>query len=467
MNRELRDTIDRFKKEDGAAAANALCEKICYSIATEAKKELNGNAAVFCAMDKKKYEFSVFVKKVVKEEVKDPDREISLEDAAELKSEPRIGESLHVPVRIRNLSKITDNCIKESVRQMDLKNAILRFQKERGLDPDLFKEKICGAIATAARKEFGVKSGVYCEINDDFDIYICQRKTVVEEVLDPDSEMDLDEALTHKADALLGDTIEFPLELDDLGRIAAQSVKHIIRQGVREIENEQVLKNFQSRNNEIVTAKVISVNPTTGDATVEISGNEALLPKKDQVPGEILRDGDYIKIYIVDVKESPKGPKVILSRVNTGLVKRLFELEVPEIYDGSVEIRSIAREAGSRTKIAVYAADKNIDPIGSCIGPKGERVNRVIDMMGGEKIDIVRYSDNPREFISAALAPAEIVSVEIEDEVNRACRVTVPETQLSLAIGNKGQNARLAARLTGWKIDIKPYYGEYQPMIQL
>ena len=350
---------------------------------------------------------------------------------------------------------------------MDLKNAILRFQKERGLDPDLFKEKICGAIATAARKEFGVKSGICCEINDDFDIYICQRKTVVEEVLDPDSEMDLDEALTHKADALLGDTIEFPLELDDLGRIAAQSVKHIIRQGVREIENEQVLKNFQSRNNEIVTARVISVNPTTGDATVEISGNEALLPKKDQVPGEILREGDYIKIYIVDVKESPKGPKVILSRVNVGLVKRLFELEVPEIYDGSVEIRSIAREAGSRTKIAVYAADKNIDPIGSCIGPKGERVNRVIDMMGGEKIDIVRYSDNPREFISAALAPAEIVSVEIEDELNRACRVTVPETQLSLAIGNKGQNARLAARLTGWKIDIKPYYGEYQPMIQL
>ena len=467
MNRELRDTIDRFKKEDGAAAANALCEKICYAIATEAKKELGSNAAVFCAMDKKKYEFSVFVKKTVKEHVTDPDREISEAEALELKSEPRIGETLHIPVRVKNMSKITDACIKETVRQQDLKNAILRFQKERGLDPDLFKEKICGAIATAARKEFGVKSGIYCEINDDFDIYICQRKTVVEEVLDPDCEMDLDEALTHKADALIGDTIEFPLQLDDLGRIAAQSVKHIIRQGVREIENEQVLKNFQSRNNEIVTAKVLSINPLTGDATVEIAGNEALLPKKDQVPGEELKEGDYIKIYIVDVKESPKGPKVILSRVNTGLVKRLFELEVPEIYDGSVEIRSIAREAGSRTKMAVWASDSNIDPIGSCIGPKGERVNRVIEMMGGEKIDIVKYSDNPREFISAALAPAEIVSVEIEDEVNRACRVTVPETQLSLAIGNKGQNARLAARLTGWKIDIKPYYGEYQPMIQL
>jgi N utilization substance protein A len=418
-------------------------------------------------MDKKKYEFSVFVKKVVKEQVADPDREISLEDAAEIKNEPRIGESLHVPVRIRNLSKITDNCIKETVRQMDLKNAILRFQKERGLDPDLFKEKICGAIATAARKEFGVKSGVYCEISDDFDIYICQRKTVVAEVEDPDTEMTLEEAIAEKSDAVYGEVIETPMHLDDLGRIAAQSVKHIIRQGVREIENEQVLKNFQSRNNEIVTAKVLSVNAQTGDAAVDISGSEALLPKKDQIPGEELHEGDMIKIYIVDVKESPKGPKVILSRVNVGLVRRLFELEVPEIYDGTVEIRSIAREAGSRTKIAVYAADKNVDPIGACIGPRGERVNRIIEMMGGEKIDIVRYSENPREFISAALAPAEIVSVEIVDEEARSARVTVPENQLSLAIGNKGQNARLAVRLTGWKIDIKPYFGEYKPMIQL
>ncbi len=467
MNKELRDIVDRFKKEDGDAAASALCEKICYTIAREVKKELGGNAAVYCAMDKKKYEFNVFVKKTVREQVSDPDCEISPEDAAAIKSEAKIGETLPIPVRIKNLSKITDACIKESVRQLDLKNAILRFQKERGLDPELFIEKICGAIATAARKEFGVKGGIYCEINENFDIYICQRRTVVEEVLDPDTEISLDEAMEQKKDVLLGDTIEKPMHVDDLGRIAAQSVKHIIRQGVREIENEQVLKNFQSRNNEIVTAKVLSVNPLTGDATVEIAGNEALLPKKDQVPGETLREGDYIKIYIVDVKESPKGPKVILSRVNTGLVKRLFELEVPEVYDGTVEIRSIAREAGSRTKIAVYAADKNVDPIGSCIGPKGERVNRVIDMMGGEKIDIVRYSDIPREFISAALAPAEIVSVEIEDEVNRVCRVTVPENQLSLAIGNKGQNARLAARLTGWKIDIKPYYGEYQPMIQL
>lgn len=467
MNKELRDIVDRFRKEDGEAAANTLCEKICFSIATQAKRELGGNVEVYCAMDRKKYEFSVFVLKTVKENVTDTDTEISLPDAADIKAGAVIGERIHVPVRVKNLSKITDSCIKEVVRQLDLKNAILFYQKEKGLDLDLFMEKICNAIATAARKEFGVKSGIFCEINEDFDISICQRITVVEEVEDPDCEITLEEAREKKPDAQLGDVFETPMQVDDLGRIAAQSVKHIIRQGVREIENEQVLKNFQSRNNEIVTARVLSVNPQTGDATVDISGSEALLPKKDQVPGETLRDGDYIKIYIVDVKESPKGPKVILSRVNVGLVRRLFELEVPEIYDGTVEIRSIAREAGSRTKIAVYAADKNVDPIGACIGPKGERVNRIIQMMGGEKIDIVRYSDVPRDFISAALAPAEIVSVEIVDETARSARVTVPEMQLSLAIGNKGQNARLAARLTGWKIDIKPYYGDYQPMIQL
>ena len=216
-----------------------------------------------------------------------------------------------------------------------------------------------------------------------------------------------------------------------------------------------------------MTAKVISVNPATGDATVEIAKSEALLPKKDQIPGERLNVGDLIKIYVVDVKETEKGPKVILSRINTGLVKRLFEQEVPEIYDGTVEIKSVSREAGSRTKIAVWSQDANIDPIGACIGPKGSRVNAIIDLLGGEKIDIVKYSDDPKAYIGAALSPAEIVSVEVLDETEKTCRVTVPEAQLSLAIGNKGQNARLAARLTGWKIDIKPYYGDYQPMIQL
>lgn len=349
----------------------------------------------------------------------------------------------------------------------DLRDAIAIFQKEKGISQEQLCEKICNAVATAARKEFGVRSGIFCELNEDFELSLSMRKQVVEEVLDPDIEMDTEEAKEHDPDAKLGDTIVIPLKLANLGRIAAQSVKHIVRQGVREIEHEQVLKDFQSRNKEIVTAKVLNINPQTGDATVEIAKSEALLPKKDQVPGEKLNVGDYIKIYIVDVKETEKGPKVILSRINTGLVKRLFEQEVPEIFDGLVEVNSIAREAGSRTKIAVSGKDENVDPIGSCIGPKGARVNKIIELLGGEKIDIVRYSDDPKAYISAALAPAEIVSVEITDAEAKACRVTVPEAQLSLAIGNKGQNARLAARLTGWKIDIKPFYGDTRPMMQL
>lgn len=349
----------------------------------------------------------------------------------------------------------------------DLRDAVALFQKEKGISEEQLCEKICNAVATAARKEYGVKAGIYCELNSDFELSLSIRKEVVEEVFDPDVEMTLEEAREHEVDARIGDTVVIPLKLANLGRIAAQSVKHIVRQGVREIEHEQVLKDFQRRNKEIVTAKVLNVNPQTGDATVEIAKSEALLPKKDQIPGEKLKDGDFIKIYIVDVKETEKGPKVILSRINPGLVRRLFEQEVPEIFDGLVEINSIAREAGSRTKIAVSGKEENVDPIGSCIGPKGSRVNKIIELLGGEKIDIVRYSDDPKAYISAALAPAEIVNVEITDEEGKACRVTVPEGQLSLAIGNKGQNARLAARLTGWKIDIKPFYGDTRPMIQL
>lgn len=349
----------------------------------------------------------------------------------------------------------------------DLRDAIAIFRKEKGIDETLLCEKLCNAVATAARKEFDVKSGIFCEINKEYELILTRRQEVVDEVFDPDCEISVEDAKLIKEDAIPGDIIETPLQLANLGRIAAQSVKHIVRQGVREIEHEQVLREFQGKNKEIVTAKIVNINPQTGDATVEINGNEALLPKKDQIPGEKLTEGTFTKIYVVDVKETEKGPKVILSRINIGLVRRLFEQEVPEIFDGIVELKSIAREAGSRTKISVCSKDENVDPIGSCIGPKGSRVNKIVEMLGGEKIDIVKYSDNPVAYIGAALAPAEIVSVEIVDEAAKSCRVTVPEAQLSLAIGNKGQNARLAARLTGWKIDIKPYYGDYQPMIQL
>ena len=222
------------------------------------------------------------------------------------------------------------------------------------------------------------------------------------------------------------------------------------------------MQEFQSHNQEIVTAKVNIVDPNTGNATLEIGRAETLLPRSEQIPGEELESGDLIKVYIVDVKETDRGPKVMISRTHPGLVRRLFETEVPEITDGTVEIKEVSREAGSRTKIAVYSADENVDAVGACIGPRGARVSKVVDLLGGEKIDIVPFDEDPAKFIGAALAPADVIRVDILDAEEKTCKVIVPDTQLSLAIGNKGQNARLAAKLTGWKIDINPESGFYE-----
>ena len=224
-----------------------------------------------------------------------------------------------------------------------------------------------------------------------------------------------------------------------------------------------VLEEFQSKNSEIVSATVTSIDPVTGNATLKIGKSDAILPRSEQVPNETLVEGQIIKVYIVDVRETEKGPKIMISRTHPGFVRRLFEMEVPEIFDGIVEIKAVSREAGARTKMAVYSKDENVDPIGACIGPKGQRVSTIVEELGGEKIDIVKYSDDITAFVSEALSPASVVSVEIIDEAAKSCRASVPDHQLSLAIGNKGQNARLAAKLTGWKIDIRPesgYYGE-------
>lgn len=225
----------------------------------------------------------------------------------------------------------------------------------------------------------------------------------------------------------------------------------------------QTLIEFQSKLGEIVTATVERIDPKSGVATIKIGKSEATLPKSEQLGHDDLKEGDHIKVYIADVKDNERGPHAIISRTHPGLVKRLFEQEVPEIYDGVVEIKSISREAGSRTKMAVYSSNPDVDAIGSCIGNKGARVNKIVEELGGEKIDIVLYSDDPEKYISAALSPASVCKVEITDEETKSCRATVPDGQLSLAIGNKGQNARLAARLTGWRIDIRPesgFYGE-------
>lgn len=343
-------------------------------------------------------------------------------------------------------------------------DALVLLEKEKGIPLEYLIEKIQNAIAIAIKRDIGGSEDNLVEIDPKtgrFNVAI--RKTVVEEVTNPSMEILTEEASKYKKGALVGEKIEIPLETKEFGRIAAQAAKHVIRQGIREAERGQLLEEYQSKQYDIVTATVLRYDSKKGNVTLEIGRSEALLPKSEQIAGEEYVDGQKLKVYVSDVQNGEKGPRLVISRTHPGLVKRLFEMQVPEIYDGTVEIKSISREAGSRTKIAVYSKDENVDPIGSCIGPKGARVSSIVEELGGEKIDVVKYSEDPREFIAAALSPSEVVSVDIEDEEQKVCRVTVPDNQLSLAIGNKGQNARLAAKLTNWKIDIKPesgFYGE-------
>ncbi|MDR0314497.1 MAG: transcription termination factor NusA [Oscillospiraceae bacterium] len=340
--------------------------------------------------------------------------------------------------------------------------AVKMMEKEKGIPAQYLYEKIQNAIVVAVRRMYNGKDVVFCDIDQSsLTMNVVLRKNVVEEISDEDTDVLVDEAKKYKKSAKPGDIIEIPLETKKFGRIAAQTAKHVIRQGIRDAERGQMMQEFQSHNQEIVTAKVQSVDKRTGNATLEIGKAETLLPKSEQIPDEILHDGDLIKVYVVDVRETEKGPKAMISRTHPGLVKRLFETEVPEIYDGTVEIKAVSREAGSRTKLAVYSSDENVDAVGACIGPRGARVSKVVDLLGGEKIDIVPYSEDPKEFIAAALAPAEVVQVDIEEGAEKSCHAVVPDTQLSLAIGNKGQNARLAAKLTNWKIDINPQSGFY------
>ena len=335
--------------------------------------------------------------------------------------------------------------------------ALAMLEKEKGISVEYLCEKIENAIAIAIRRDYVGTEDVKVIIDPDtntFDVAI--RKTVVDEVEDPMNQILLEKAVKYNKKAQLGDVVDIPLETKEFGRIAAQTAKHVIKQGIREAERGQVLKEFQSREHEIITATVMSTDPVRGNVTLEIDHNEAFLLKTEQIPGETFFGGERIKVYVVEVVASERGPKVMISRTHPGLVKRLFEIEVPEIYDGTVEVKAVSREAGSRTKLAVWSKDPDIDAVGACIGTKGVRVAKIVDELGGEKIDVVQYSEDPVEFISAALSPAKVVSVEIDPDGNK---------QLSLAIGNKGQNARLAAKLTGWKIDIKPesgFWGEEQ-----
>ena len=341
--------------------------------------------------------------------------------------------------------------------------AVKLLVEEKDIPADYLYDKIAAAIVVAAKHNYNGKDIVHCDIDPEKEkIKVYVTKNVVDEIEDPDTDILLEDAQKIRKSAKVGKTIDIPLKTKQFGRIIAQNAKHVIRQGIKEAERNKQLEEFQSKNQELITAKVNRIDPVTGSASLEIGKTIAILPKNEQLPGEELHEGDNIKIFVVDVKESGKGPKIMISRTHPGLVRRLFETEVPEIYDGTIEIKSVSREAGSRTKIAVFSKDDEIDPVGACIGPKGQRVSTIVDALDGEKIDIVKYSDDVCQFISAALAPADVCSVEILDEQAKSCRATVPDDQLSLAIGNKGQNVRLAAKLTGWKIDIRPESGFYE-----
>ena len=338
------------------------------------------------------------------------------------------------------------------------------LEKEKGIPAEYMLDRIKKAIATACKNTYGGNENVEVRMDRDkgtFDVFL--MKEVVEEVEDPNFQMLLDKAREIDPLVEVGGSVGIQLDTRQFGRVAAQTARNIIRQGIRDSERGQMMQEFQSKHQELVSALVERVDPKTGAVSLRIGKAEAVLPKNEQIGEENIREGDYIKVYVVDVRETEKGPKAIISRTHPDLVKRMFETEVPEIYDGAVEIKAVSREAGSRTKLAVVSHNPDVDAVGACIGTRGARVNEIVEELGGEKIDIVEYSDDPKTFIAAALSPATVLSVEPAEDGSRACKVTVPDHQLSLAIGNKGQNARLAAKLTGWKIDIKPesgFYGE-------
>lgn len=341
-------------------------------------------------------------------------------------------------------------------------SAIADLEKENGIPKEYMLEKVNQALLAALKKD-NPGAVDHCRVDIDeakkkIDMYI--MKTVVDEVQDPAIELTREQARKRNPRAEVGDVVNIPVETKKFGRIAAQAAKQVIIQGLREAQRSIVYEEFTSKEHEILTGTVSKIDPRNGNVSLKINSTtseytDAMMLAGERILGEELKEGDRLKVYVVEVRRNSNGPQVMISRTHPGLVKRLFELEVPEIFDGVVEIKSIAREAGGRTKMAVLSNDPAVEPIGACVGPKGGRVNAIVNELKGEKIDIIKYSDDPAEYIAAALAPSEVISVTMADE-GKSCRVIVPDNQLSLAIGKEGQNVRLAARLTGYKIDIKP-----------
>ncbi len=343
----------------------------------------------------------------------------------------------------------------------ELFEALEQLEKEKGISKEILLETIEAALITAFKKNFGSSQNVRVHIDSESgDFKVFSLREVVEESMDDFTEISLDEARLENPNFEIGDFAEEEVTPRNFGRIAAQTAKQVVVQRLREAERSIIFDEFSNRESEIINGQIQRMSK--GTIYINLGRTEAILLPSEQIPGEPYEQGQRIKSYIVEVKKTPKGPQILVSRTHPGLVKRLFELEVPEIYNGEVEIRSISREAGSRTKIAVFSPLEDIDPVGSCVGQKGVRVQSVVTELGGEKIDIIKWSEDPSEFISNALSPSKVERVDVNEE-EKSALVVVPDYQLSLAIGKEGQNARLAAKLTGWKIDIKSetQYAEY------
>ncbi len=408
MNKEFFKALDALEREKGIPK-DYMKEKVEAALQAAFRKEI-GTSNVKVVLDDVKLEVKVYQQLAVVD-IEEEERK------AKEEYERREAEKAALAAEMAELEAQEEN--DESFEEEDEEDEFV-FNKELSKKPEEKKE----------RYGFRFNPNLHITVED------AQKKSK-----------------RYKA----GDVYEIEMKPKNFGRISAHAAKQVIVQAIKEAERGMMIKEYESKKEEIVTAVVSRINPINGDVALEIGKNVVTLFKKEQIPGEELREGDIIKVYVLEVKKEAegRGPAVVLSRTHAGFVKRLFELEVPEIQDGTVIIQSVAREAGSRTKIAVYSRDDNVDAIGSCIGSKGMRKNNITKELAGEKIDIVKYSEDPEEFIKDSLAPAEVVSVKLSDDGSKSCTVLVDDDQLSLAIGKKGQNARLVARLTGYKIDIK------------
>lgn len=332
--------------------------------------------------------------------------------------------------------------------------ALELLEKEKGIPADYMIEKIEAALISAYKKEYGNNTNVRILIDSNKkDVRVYQQKEVVEEVENPETQISLESARAIAKKYTLGSIVEIEVKTKNFRRLSAAAAKSVIIQGIREGERRAMQEEYETKHEEIITATVNKIDTETGNIVLDTGTSRAVLLRSEQIPGETFRVDDKIKVFVTEVNKESRGPLVTLSRTHAGLVRRMFELEIPEIADGIVLVKGVSREAGSRTKISVMSRDPDVDPVGACIGSHGSRISAIVDELRGEKVDIVKYSEKPEEYIASALAPAAVLSVTMTGE--RACRVRVAPDQLSLAIGKEGQNARLAARLTGCKIDIK------------